>query len=221
MAGFASFATTGRMVVGIGRNYALHAKEMKSPVPTEPFWFLKPPSSYLASGGKIEIPAGLESIHHEVELGVIIGGGPAQRGKNLTPAEAMEYVAGYCIALDMTARDWQNTAKAKGLPWAASKGFDTSLPVGAFIPKALVKDPMDLTLWCKVNGDEKQRGSTKDMIFDVAQLVSVVSRYHSLQEGDLILTGTPEGVGPVVRGDSIQVGITELGAPGEAHFTVG
>ncbi|KAJ1488938.1 hypothetical protein T484DRAFT_1781689 [Baffinella frigidus] len=140
MAGFASFATTGRMVVGIGRNYALHAKEMKSPVPTEPFWFLKPPSSYLAlpetgpdgapcvegtaamsASRKIEIPAGLESIHHEVELGVIIGGGPAQRGKNLTPAEAMEYVAGYCIALDMTARDWQNTAKAKGLPWAASK----------------------------------------------------------------------------------------------------
>lgn len=201
-----NFATLGRKVVAIGRNYRMHAEELKNPVPSAPFWFLKPPSAYVLPGASIVLPEGVESIHHEVELGVVVG----RRCKNVDEQHALDNVAGYCVALDMTARCWQDAAKKKGLPWTAAKGFDTSLPVGPFIPASNVPDPMALTLWCRVNGVMRQRGTTADMLFSVPQLISVVSKVHTLEEGDLLLTGTPAGVGPVAAGDSIEVGIEEL-----------
>ena len=127
-------------------------------------------------GSPIVVPEGVQSIHHEVELGVIIG----RRCKNVPEDQAFANVAGYCIALDMTARCWQDKAKKKGLPWTAAKGFDTSLPVGSFIPAAHVVDPMALTLWCNVNGTQRQRGRTADMLFSIPQLISVVSKVHTL-----------------------------------------
>lgn len=193
-------------VVAIGRNYKLHAEELQNPVPAEPFWFLKPPSAYVLPGSPIVIPDGVDSIHHEVELGVII----SRQCKNVSELQAFDNVAGYCVALDMTARCWQDKAKKKGLPWTAAKGFDTSLPVGSFIPASLVRDPMALTLWCRVNGEQRQRGTTADMLFSIPQLIARVSQVHTLEEGDLLLTGTPAGVGPVVSGDSIEIGIEEL-----------
>eukprot|EP00287_Rhodomonas_sp_CCMP768_P011472 CAMPEP_0196731460 /NCGR_PEP_ID=MMETSP1091-20130531/11184_1 /TAXON_ID=302021 /ORGANISM="Rhodomonas sp., Strain CCMP768" /LENGTH=212 /DNA_ID=CAMNT_0042074599 /DNA_START=6 /DNA_END=644 /DNA_ORIENTATION=+ len=204
----------GRKIVAIGRNYRDHAKEMNAPVPTEPFWFLKPTTSYIAQGGNIVIPDGIDDIHHEVELGVIIG----TKASKITDSEAMKCVAGYCLAFDMTARTWQSAAKKKGLPWTTSKGFDTACPHGPFIPASQIKDINALTLWCSVNGEQKQRGSTSEMIFQIPQLISTVSRIHTLEEGDLLLTGTPEGVGPVRRGDTLTGGIEELGV--EISFAV-
>ena len=201
-------------VIAIGRNYPLHAKELGNAVPSQPFWFLKPPSAFLQNGGAIEIPEGLTEIHHEVELGVVIG----QSGKNIPLSKAMDHVSGYFLALDMTARIWQEDAKKKGLPWTAAKGFDTSLPLGDFWPKDRVQDPGNLTLWLKVNDVLKQRGSVRDMLFPVPALVSEVSRIHTLVPGDLILTGTPAGVGPVVAGDTVTAGIEELGV--QINFSV-
>eukprot|EP00873_Tetraselmis_striata_P026564 jgi/Tetstr1/446828/TSEL_034308.t1 len=202
--------THGRKVVAIGRNYRLHAQELNNEVPTAPFWFLKPTSSYVRAGSPIVIPDRLEELHHETELGVVIG----TPGRRIPASSAMEHVAGYCLALDMTARQWQAAAKAKGLPWTAAKGFDTSLPVGDFIDKGAVADPHALTLWCAVNGDMRQRGSTSGMLFSVPQLIAAVSAVHTLEAGDLILTGTPEGVGPVRRGDVITAGIEGHDAAG-------
>ena len=122
----------------------------------------------------------------------------------------MDFVGGYAVTLDMTARDWQSIAKKEGGPWDISKGFDTSCPVGNFIPKESVADPHSLDLWCKVNGEMKQNGNTKDMIFKIPQLISQVSQYFTLETGDLILTGTPEGVGPVKAGDTIEAGLSTL-----------
>ncbi|EKX39112.1 hypothetical protein GUITHDRAFT_160029 [Guillardia theta CCMP2712] len=202
----AGFVGTGKKIVAIGRNYVKHAMELNNPVPSEPFWFLKPTTSYVTAGKPVIIPRGVDEIHHEVELGVVIGRG----GKNIKSEEALSHVAGYCLAFDMTVRTWQDKAKQKGLPWTACKGFDSSLPVGSFLHKDLVKDPSNLTLWCKVNQVERQRGSTSLMIFPIPQLISAISSVHTLEEGDLILTGTPEGVGPVRRGDVLQGGIEEL-----------
>ena len=168
----------------------------------------------MAQGSSVIIPEGVENIHHEVELGVIFG----KRCKNVSESKAFENVAGYCIALDMTARCWQDKAKKKGLPWTAAKGFDTSLPVGPFIPASQVQNPMALTLWCNVNGMQRQRGSTADMLFSIPQLIAVVSKVHTLEEGDLLLTGTPAGVGPVAPGDTIEIGIEELAS--SASFKV-
>ncbi len=194
-------------VIAIGRNYALHAKELGNAVPTKPFWFLKPPSAILPNGGTIVIPEGIPEIHYEVELGVVIGEG----GKNIPVSKAMDHISGYCLALDMTARIWQDEAKKKGLPWTAAKGFDTSLPLSDFVPKSRVPDPANLTLWLKVNDAVKQHGSTRGMLFPVPAIISEVSKIHSLAPGDLILTGTPEGVGPVRANDVITAGIEELG----------
>lgn len=126
----------------------------------------------------------------------------------------MDYVAGYVLALDMTARDFQNEAKSKGQPWTMAKCFDTSCPIGEFIPKASLADPGNVQLLCNVNGEKRQDASTKDMIFSVPYLISYISDYFTLEEGDLILTGTPAGVGPVRSGDSIEGQI-----PGLAKFS--
>ncbi|BGP22860.1 fumarylacetoacetate hydrolase family protein [Rhodotorula toruloides] len=207
----AQFATRGKKAlvpspkqcVAIGRNYAAHIKELNNTTPSEPFFFLKPTTSYALSGdGKVEIPKGVV-VHHEVELGVIIG----KRGRDIPASKALDYVAGYTLAIDYTARNVQDAVKAKGLPWSAAKGFDTFCPVGQFIPKDKVQDPHNLRLWYKINGEAKQDDSTSLMLYRIPDLIAHVSGIMTLEEGDLLLTGTPKGVGPVVAGDSVTAGL--------------
>eukprot|EP00401_Gymnodinium_catenatum_P043618 CAMPEP_0117539294 /NCGR_PEP_ID=MMETSP0784-20121206/42912_1 /TAXON_ID=39447 /ORGANISM="" /LENGTH=229 /DNA_ID=CAMNT_0005335919 /DNA_START=1 /DNA_END=687 /DNA_ORIENTATION=- len=197
-----------RTVYAIGRNYVAHAQELSNPVPAEPFWFIKPASSIIPSGATHRCFPGRGESHHEVELGVVIGV-PASR---VTPEQAMEHVAGYCVALDMTDRIGQEKVKKEGKPWTQCKGWDTSCPVSDLVPACRVPDPSKLTLWLQVNAEEQPRmeGPTAHMIFNVPQLISAVSQVHSLQVGDLILTGTPAGVAAVYPGDVITAGIREI-----------
>lgn len=133
-----------------------------------------------------------------------------RRARDLNPDTALDVVGGYALALDMTARDVQRESQRRGLPWETAKGFDTACPVSAFMPREAVADPQALTLWCKVNGVERQRGSTSDMLFGVAAVLSHASGLFTLEPGDLVLTGTPKGVGPVQEGDVIEAGIEGL-----------
>ncbi|PON62013.1 Fumarylacetoacetase, C-terminal-related [Parasponia andersonii] len=205
-AAFQNILQVGTKIVGVGRNYVAHAKELGNAVPKEPVLFLKPTSSYLEAGGTIEIPHPLESLHHEVELAVVI----AKKARDVPQASAMDYVGGYALALDMTAREIQASAKSAGLPWTIAKGQDTFTPISSVLPKASVTDPDNLELWLKVDGELRQKGSTKDMIFKIPFLISHISTFMTLFEGDVILTGTPEGVGPVKAGQKITAGITNL-----------
>ncbi|ESK85609.1 mitochondrial protein [Moniliophthora roreri MCA 2997] len=199
----AAFVQHGKKIVAIGRNYAAHIKELSNTTPKEPFFFLKPTSSYVQSGGQVEIPRGV-AAHHEVELGLVIG----KRGRDLTQANAEEHIAGYALAVDMTARNVQEQVKKRGLPWSTAKGFDTFTPIGQFIPKSDVQDAHDLKLSLKVNGAVKQDGSTADMIARIPRLLEHISSIMTLEEGDLILTGTPAGVGPVNPGDKVECSLT-------------
>lgn len=151
----------------------------------------------------MKVPKGCNELHHEIELGVIIG----RKGSDIPVSEAMDYVGGYTIALDMTARDLQAKAKASGNPWSVAKGFDTACPVGTFIPKEQIPDAHNLRLWCEVNGRMRQDGNTSEMIHKIPQLVSFVSGWFTIEPGDVILTGTPAGAGQVVPGDQIQAGL--------------
>ncbi|KAF3456254.1 hypothetical protein FNV43_RR00904 [Rhamnella rubrinervis] len=200
-------------IIAVGRNYAAHAKELGNAVPKEPVLFLKPTSSYLENGGTIEIPHPLESLDHEVELAVVI----AKKARDVSQATAMDYVGGYALALDMTAREIQASAKSAGLPWTVAKGQDTFTPISDVLPRSSVPDPDNLELWLKVDGELRQKGSTKDMIFKIPFLISHISSIMTLFEGDIILTGTPQGVGPVTAGQRITAGMTNLL---DIHFDV-
>ncbi|CAG7849554.1 SubName: Full=Related to C.elegans ZK688.3 protein and E.coli hpcEp {ECO:0000313/EMBL:CCA73352.1} [Serendipita indica DSM 11827] len=178
----ASFVSTGRKIVAIGRNYAKHAKELGNAVPDKPFFFLKPTTSYVSSGGKVEIPRGV-IVHHEVELGVVIG----KTGRDIAASRAPDFVAGYGEGSDA------NT--------------DMIPDMLDFIPKSSISDPTNVNLWLKINGEFRQNGTTADMIFNIPQLIEHVSSIMTLEEGDLILTGTPEGVGAIKAGDTVTAGI--------------
>lgn len=206
MATLKSFVSFSKKVICVGRNYREHAAELGNPVPTEPFVFLKPPTSFITEGMPIKLPLKTEEIHHEVELGLIIG----QKGFNIPESQVMNHVGGYILALDMTDRGKQAALKKKGLPWAIAKGFDTSCPVSDFIPKEKIPDPQNVPLWLKVNGEMKQNGNTKDMIFTIPNLVSWISQHFTLEPGDVVLTGTPSGVGPVKAGDVIDCGLADI-----------
>ncbi|KAK9896363.1 hypothetical protein P389DRAFT_78282 [Cystobasidium minutum MCA 4210] len=194
----ASFFRSGKKCVAIGRNYMNHVKELGNTAPKEPFFFLKPTTSYLANNGVVELPRGID-VHHEVELGVVIG----KKGRDVSESDAMKYIAGYTLAIDMTARNLQEVVKKKGLPWSAVKGFDTFCPVSDFLPASEVQDPHNLRLWLKINEKTTQDGMTSDMVFRIPRLINHVSSIMTLEEGDLLLTGTPEGVGPVKNGDKL------------------
>ncbi|WFC98415.1 hypothetical protein MYAM1_001142 [Malassezia yamatoensis] len=180
----ATFRQTGRKIVAIGRNFADHAKELNNTVPKEPFFFLKPTSSYISSGQAIEIPKGVNA-HYEVELAVVMG----KQGRDIDPKHADEYVGGYALAIDMTARNVQDQVKKQGLPWSTAKGFDTFTPISEFVPKKLIQDPSDVQLWLKINDQLKQNGNTQDMIFNVSTLLAHVSSIMTLEAGDVVLTG--------------------------------
>ena len=151
----------------------------------------------------MQLPPGCDELHHEVELGVVI----SKTGASIAESNAMDYVGGYALALDMTARDLQNKAKKLGQPWTLAKGFDTALPVGRFISKTEIPQPDNVHLWLKVDGELKQDGNTQDMIFTIPYLISYISQSMTLEEGDFILTGTPEGVSEVKPGQTIACGL--------------
>jgi acylpyruvate hydrolase len=138
-----------------------------------------------------------------VELALVIG----RKGSRIPKDKAMDHVAGYALALDMTERRLQKLASSKGEPWAIAKGYDTFLPISDMIPSSKIKDPSNVDLWCKVDGELRQKGNTKDMIFKVDWLISYISRIMTLEEGDVILTGTPSGVGPVHDGQQVSCGM--------------
>ncbi|XP_035253638.1 acylpyruvase FAHD1, mitochondrial [Anguilla anguilla] len=196
----------GKKIICVGRNYADHAKELKNAVPTEPVLFLKPPSAYVKEGSPILVPQYSSNLHHEVELGVVIGKG----GTAIPRTSAMDHVAGYALCLDMTARDIQDECKSKGLPWTLAKAFNTSCPVSEFVPKEKIPDPGNVRIWLKVNDQLRQDGSTSQMIFSIPFLISYISEIITLEEGDLILTGTPKGVSSVQEHDELQAGIEDI-----------
>ena len=190
----------------IGRNYANHAAEMNSAVPSKPMIFLKPSTALVRNRGEVVLPAASNEVHHEVELVAAIG----KAGKDIPEAEALSYVVAYAVGLDMTARDIQAEAKKKGHPWSVAKGFDTFAPLGDFVPADQVDDPQQLTIALRINGEIRQQGTTGDMIFPITRLIAYCSSIFTLLPGDLLYTGTPEGVGPVVAGDKLEASVDGL-----------
>uniref|UniRef100_T2MB80 Oxaloacetate tautomerase FAHD1, mitochondrial n=1 Tax=Hydra vulgaris TaxID=6087 RepID=T2MB80_HYDVU len=201
-----NFSNFCRKIVCVGRNFVDHALELNNPLPSVPLIFLKPPSSIIKEGSLIKIPPKCNTLHHEVELGVVI----AEEGSNITINNAFNYIGGYVLALDMTARDFQEEIKAKSHPWFLAKCWDTFCPISEFIPKSKIVNPENLELWLEVNNCLKQSGNTKNMIFGISQIVSYVSKVTTLEKGDLILMGTPHGVGPVKSGEVIDCGIKNV-----------
>lgn len=191
-------------IVCVGRNYAEHAKEMKSDIPESPVIFLKPPTAIIANGGRVLIPPISKDVHHEVEMTVLIGEG----GKNIPKDRALKHVAGYGIGLDMTLRDVQAEAKKKSLPWTLSKGFDTSAPLSEFVPASSIGDPHNLNIALSVNGSVRQQSNTRHFIFKVDHLIAFISQVILLERGDVLYTGTPEGVAQVVSGDKLEARLT-------------
>ena len=194
-------------VVCIGRNYAEHIKELGNQTPDKPVIFIKPASAIVPSGGTIVIPNYSDDCHHEIELAVLIG----KSAKNVTAAEAPGYVSGYAVALDLTLRDVQSAQKSKGLPWEIAKAFDTSCPISDFVPAGQVTDPQNLQLKLTVSGEVRQDGNTRDMMRSIAELIAAASSYFTLEEGDILLTGTPSGVGRIASGDQLEASIEQVG----------
>jgi 2-keto-4-pentenoate hydratase/2-oxohepta-3-ene-1,7-dioic acid hydratase in catechol pathway len=195
-------------MICLGRNYAAHAKEWKSEVPDKPMFFAKVPSSLLPHQGIVQIPEGIGRVDHELELAVIMG----RKASRVAEDKAMEYVAGYTIANDITARDMQRDDIKGGKPWTLSKGMDTFCPMGPYlVPADASIDPHNLGMELSVNGVVKQKANTGDMVFKIPYLIAYISRYVTLEPGDIICTGTPEGTLPIVPGDRIEATIQELG----------
>jgi len=193
-------------VVCIGRNFADHVEELNNQRPKQPFFFLKPPSSILLPGvGPVIRPKGVD-LHYEVELALIMG----KQVKDLDAADengALDAIESYAISIDMTARNAQNEAKKKGLPWDIAKGFDTFLPISNVIEKSAIPDPHNVELYLTVNNEHRQLDSTELMLFRIPRIISDISKVMTLEEGDIVLTGTPKGVGPVVPGDVMRAGV--------------
>ena len=188
-------------IVAVGRNYAEHAREMGNDVPTEPMIFLKPSTSVVGPGDAIALPEQSERIEHEAELAVVIGRLCSEVPLRRVP----EVVLGYTCANDVSARDLQRTDGQ----WGRAKGFDTFCPLGPWIETDL--DPAAVSVRCTVNGEVRQDGTTADMVRGAAELVAWISNVMTLLPGDVILTGTPAGVGPIVDGDTVSVQISSLG----------
>lgn len=190
----------------IGRNYADHVKELNNQRPKQPFFFLKPSSSILLPGqGSILRPKGV-TLHYEVELGLVIGKTVRDLDPNDTKG-ALDAIESYLLTIDMTGRNVQDEAKKKGLPWSIAKGFDTFLPIAGPISKSTITDPHNIELYLSVNGEVKQNDNTELMLFRIPRQLSDISRVMTLEKGDIVLTGTPKGVGSVTTGDIIRAGM--------------
>jgi 2-keto-4-pentenoate hydratase/2-oxohepta-3-ene-1,7-dioic acid hydratase in catechol pathway len=188
-------------IICVGRNYVAHARELGNEVPERPLLFFKPPSSLIGDGESILLPAESARVEHEGEIAVVIG----RRCRRVAEAEAMDVVAGYAALNDVTARDLQKTDGQ----WARAKGFDTFCPVGAIAPAEGV-DWQELEVTCSVDGVVRQHGQARDMVFDIPFLVRYISAIFTLEPGDLIATGTPEGVGPLTVGSEVEVEVVGL-----------
>jgi fumarylpyruvate hydrolase len=195
----------------VGRNYEEHAKEMGFTGREPPFFFMKPADAVLVVNagetGDMPYPSLTNNLHHEIELVVAIGKG----GKNIQAANAMDHVYGYAVGLDMTRRDLQNEMKKQGRPWCIGKGFEHSAPIGPITPTALAGDVANAEIYVQVNGQDRQRSSTSQLIWNIAETIEHVSAAWELQAGDLIYTGTPEGVAAVVAGDIMVGSVAGLG----------
>jgi|YNPNPStandDraft_1061719.scaffolds.fasta_scaffold02205_2 2-keto-4-pentenoate hydratase/2-oxohepta-3-ene-1,7-dioic acid hydratase in catechol pathway len=188
-------------IIAVGRNYADHAREHGAEVPELPLIFLKPPSSVIGPEDAILLPPQSQQVEHEAELAVVIG----RAGRWIHPDNAADYILGYTAANDVTARDLQRLDGQ----WTRSKSFDTFCPLGPWIETEL--DPADVMISCRVDGELRQMASTREMVFSVAQLVAFISSIMTLNPGDLILTGTPAGVGPLLPGNVVEVEIEGVG----------
>jgi acylpyruvate hydrolase len=200
-------------ILCIGRNYAEHIRELGNETPEAPVIFMKPASSVINDGDEIVIPPYSRDCHHEAELALLIG----REGKTIPAERALEHIAGYGIAIDLTLRDVQAELKSKGLPWEIAKGFDTACPLSEFIPADRIADPQNLLIRLTVNGTVRQYGSTSLMIHPIPAIISYMSGIFTLEPGDVILTGTPAGVGALDSGDSV---VAEIAGVGSVRVTV-
>ncbi len=197
-----------RRVYCVGRNYAEHAREMgHDPDREPPFFFMKPADALVPGGGQLPYPMATKNLHYEIELVAVIGKG----GARIKAADALSHVWGYGVGLDMTRRDLQAAAKTAGRPWDMGKGFDRSAPCSAIRPASKIGHPAKGAIWLKVNGATKQTGDLKDMIWPLPDIIRHLSEMVALAPGDLIFTGTPAGVGPVVSGDSLEGHVDGVG----------
>jgi acylpyruvate hydrolase len=185
-------------IICIGRNYSEHARELNNPVPGDPVFFLKPDTALLPKGKPFYLPSFSSDIHHEIELVVKI----SKEGKNILPEFANRYYESISVGIDFTARDIQEIQKEKRLPWEAAKAFDSSAPVGEFIP--MKKEMKNISFHLNINGERKQTGNSSSMIFSFDAIISYVSKFITLRKGDLVFTGTPAGVGPAKAGDLLE-----------------
>ncbi|AUH00900.1 isomerase/hydrolase [Prodigiosinella confusarubida] len=192
-------------VVCVGSNYSEHIREMGSATPVEPVLFIKPETALCDMCQPVAIPKHLGSVHHEVELAVLIGTPLKQANEELV-ARA---IAGYGVALDLTLRDLQANFKKAGQPWEKAKGFDGSCPISGFISVSEFGDPQQTELGLSINGEIRQQGNTRDMITPILPLIAYMSRFFTLRAGDIILTGTPQGVGPLQSGDILTITLNE------------
>ncbi len=190
-------------VVCIGRNYLDHIRELNNAVPETPILFIKPATALLGLDQPIHLPMGRGECHHEVELAVLVG----RELRNADAATARNAVAGYGVALDLTLRDLQNELKKKGHPWETAKAFDGSCPLSPFLKPGALADPQATELTLRVNGELRQRGNTGQMMVGIFELMAHIATHFTLQPGDVVLTGTPAGVGPLRSGDALVLGL--------------
>jgi fumarylpyruvate hydrolase len=203
-----------RRVFCVGRNYAAHAREMGNDEREPPFFFMKPADAVVATQGVLPYPPATSDLHHEVEMVVALGAG----GANVAPADALALVWGYGVGLDLTRRDMQAVAKENRRPWDFAKGFDASAPCSALRPASDVGHPADARIWLEVNGELKQDGNLREMIWPVADVISHISRSITLAPGDLIFSGTPAGVAALRPGDRVRGGVDGVA---EFDFQIG
>jgi len=197
--------SVGKLIC-LARTYRKHAEEMNTHVIEKPLLFLKPASSVIFDGESIIIPKMSKCLHHEVELGIVIG----KKCKNIAEKDAMDYVFGYLLALDITARDIQSIAKKNGWPWGIAKGFDTFAPISNVVLKKDISDPSNLDISLKINGEMRQSSNTSYIIYSIGKIIEFISKVMTLEPGDLILTGTPEGVGEIVAGDVLEAELGDI-----------
>lgn len=204
-----------RRVFCVGRNYAAHAREMgKDPDREPPFFFMKPADAVLDAVGVIPYPVLTAEFHHEIEMVVALKAG----GTNVAPRDALDLVWGYGVGVDLTRRDIQDEAKKLSRPWDWAKGFDASAPCSPIFPVEVVGHPAHGEIWLRVNGELKQRGDLKDLIWSISEVISAISQAVALAPGDLIFSGTPAGVGSLQPGDDVSGGVEGVA---EFSFTIG
>ncbi|MFQ5986391.1 MAG: fumarylacetoacetate hydrolase family protein [Thermoplasmata archaeon] len=194
-------------ILGLVRNYRAHAEESGTEPPTEPVFFLKPPTALLPSGGRLAVPPDAGVVEAEAELALVIG----TKTKSVEAARADRVILGYCAFLDITARALQRRAMAEGLPWTLAKGMDGFAPISPLRPKEEVRDPHNLEIRLAVNGEVRQRGSTAEMVHRIPDIVAAISAHFTLERGDVIATGTPAGVPRVEPGDNLELRIPNVG----------